>query len=152
MQRCVFCELLEDPARSEGRRLYEDDLVWVAHEAEAAGTSYRGAAVIVLKRRTEAGLADLRDEEGERIGRLVARLSRAFRTQLGAAWTYTYCFTEGYRHVHQFVRARYPGVPPEHVRLGLADWAEAPRATPEEIRVLSERLRRSLDRSIRSTP
>jgi diadenosine tetraphosphate (Ap4A) HIT family hydrolase len=144
MGACPFCDLLAGPNRGDGRVIFEDDIVWAAHELDAEGDSYRGAVMLLLKRHTDDGLAGITEEEGERIGRLVAGVSRALKAVVGAAWTYTYCFTEGVRHVHQFVVARYPGVPPRYVRLEIQNWPGAPRGSPEEIRLLAEQLRRSM--------
>ncbi|MCI4357540.1 MAG: HIT family protein [Thermoplasmata archaeon] len=146
MTACTFCDLLTDPERGSGRVLYEDDLLWVAHELEEGGASYRGAVMLLLKRHTESGLAEITDEEGARMGRLVAQVSRALRAVLGVPWTYTYCFTEGFRHVHQFVIARYPGVPARYVRLGIQRWPKAPRGNRPEV----ERLVRALRNSMRA--
>jgi histidine triad (HIT) family protein len=145
---CAFCALLSDPHRGAGRVLYEDELLWVAHEIEEGGPSYRGAVMILVKRHTESGLAGLTDEEGARMGRLVAQVSRALRSVLGAPWAYTYCFTEGFRHVHQFVVARYPGVPARYLRLGIQRWPKAPRGGVREI----EELVRALRSAMRAPP
>ena len=144
MVECPFCRLVQDPDRSAGRLLFEDDLVWAAHEFAAEGPTYRGAVIVVLKRHTEGGISEMTDAEGARMGRSVARISRAFRSVLGAPWAYTYCFTEGFRHVHQFVVARYPNVPARYVRLGLLDWPKAPRGNADDIRELVGSLRRAM--------
>ena len=137
---CLFCRRISDPSQ-RGPLVYEDPLVLAAHQLEARGETYRGAIVIQTRRHTAGGLPDLTEEEGERIGWLVVRISRALREVVGAGWTYTYCFTEGFRHVHQFVVARYPETPARHVRLGLTDWKRAPRGGPAEIRGLARQLR-----------
>ncbi|MGA7861445.1 MAG: HIT family protein [Thermoplasmata archaeon] len=137
---CFFCRRLELPPAEQDPLIYEDSLVHVTHELDEAAATYLGTVVIQTKRHTEAGLSSLTDEEGERIGQLVAQVSRALRELVGAAWCYTYCFTERYQHVHQFVVARHPQTPPEHVRLGVTEWAGAPRGNPEEIRGLARAL------------
>jgi hypothetical protein len=141
--RCPFCEppaplAVEVP-------IVEDRLVRVVHPLSGSGRrTYLGIARIQTRRHTPEGLPSLTEAEGERIGRLVAQLSRAFRHELGAAWTYTYCFTEAYRHVHQFVVARYPGTPSEKVRLDVTDWAGAPRGSPREVRRVARAIARRL--------
>ncbi|HEV2167232.1 MAG TPA: hypothetical protein VGS23_09715 [Thermoplasmata archaeon] len=144
MTECPFCRRIRDPSAEAGRLLFEDDLLWVAHELEEEGPTYRGMVAIVLKRHGEGGLSEMTDEEGARIGQAVARVARAFRSVLGVPWAYTYCFTEGFRHVHQFVVARYPGVPDRYVRLGLQAWPGAPRGDEAEIRNLVGRLRAAM--------
>ncbi|MFZ0829694.1 MAG: hypothetical protein WCB18_03125 [Thermoplasmata archaeon] len=137
---CFFCKRLSLPLADQDPLIYEDSLVHVSHELDEAAPTYLGTIVIQTKRHTDAGLSSLTDEEGERIGELVAQISRAVRELVGASWCYTYCFTEGYQHMHQFVVARHPRMPPEHVRLGAKDWPGAPRGNPEQIRSLASSL------------
>jgi histidine triad (HIT) family protein len=144
MTNCAFCELLVEARHDDGRVLFEDERLWVSHELDPDGPTYRGVVMVLLKRHTGSGLAEITDAEGGAIGRQVAQVSRAMREVLGVPWTYTYCFTEGSRHVHQFVVARYPGVPDRFVRLGIQNWPDAPRGTPEEIRTLCEKLREAM--------
>jgi histidine triad (HIT) family protein len=141
---CAFCRMSADPARALGGLLYEDELIWAAHDLEDGPTTFRGAVVLVVKRHTDDGLAGLTDEEGARIGRLTASASRALRTVLGVPWTYAYCFTEAIHHVHQFVVARYPEVPRDHIRLELRRWPAAPRSDEAGIRALAEELRTAM--------
>jgi diadenosine tetraphosphate (Ap4A) HIT family hydrolase len=63
-----------------GGAVYEDDLVYAGHAAIPGGqaTAYLGA-LLVEPRRHIPGLADLTDREAQRVGLLVARLSRALR-------------------------------------------------------------------------
>lgn len=136
---CYFCKLFESDRELEGLGVYEDARMRVFHGVGDLPT-YLGSFVIVLRRHTPHGLASLSDEEGQGIGTVVARLSRALYEVAGAAWTYTHCFTEGYRHVHQFVVARYPGTPSEYVRLQVMDWPGAPRGGLDEVRALSRRI------------
>jgi histidine triad (HIT) family protein len=141
---CVFCRMSANPDQALGGLLYEDELVWAAHDLEDGPTTFRGAVALVVKRHTEDGLAGLTDEEGAALGRLTASVSRALRAVLGVPWTYSYCFTEAIHHVHQFVVARYPEVPRDHIRLGLRQWPAAPRSDEAGIRALAERLRAAM--------
>lgn len=138
---CVFCERLSDAAEQREQTIYEDALVHVSHALEDEGPTYLGSILVQTRRHTTDGLASLTDEEGRRLGLVVARLSRGLREVAGAAWAYTYCFTEGARHVHQFVVARYPDVPAESVRLGLLEWEGAPRGSAAEVGRLVRALR-----------
>jgi len=145
VERCYFCDRLANPKEWEGRLIYEDDLVHVTHQIDTEMPTYLGAVLIQTRRHTESGLASLTDDEGQRIGLLVAQISRGLKDLVGATWTYTYCFTEAFRHVHQFVLARHSDMPPEYVRLRVVEWKQAPRGSPAQIaelsRKLSERLR-----------
>ncbi len=100
--------------------------------------------MIQTKRHSE-GLAGLTDNEAGRLGLWVAQLSRALKETMKAEWTYAYCFTEAFRHVHMIVDARYPDMPREHVRLGIHDWPDAPRGDPGTVRSLVKQLRARLD-------
>jgi diadenosine tetraphosphate (Ap4A) HIT family hydrolase len=140
MGACYFCDRLRNVKEWEGRLIYEDDLIHVTHQINNEGLSYLGAVLIQTKRHTEGGLAGLTDAEAQRIGLLVAQISRGLKDLVGAAWTYTYCFTESFRHVHQFVLARYPGTPPEYIRLQVDEWKQAPRGSTEQISKLSHQL------------
>ena len=140
MEKCYFCDRLTIRKEWENNLIYEDDLVLVTHQTVAEGLSYLGSVLIQTKRHTEDGLAELTDAEGQCIGLLVAQISRALKDLVGAAWTYTYSFTEAFRHVHQFVIARYSNMPPEYVRLRINEWKEAPRGPPDQITHLSRQL------------
>ncbi|MCI4352302.1 MAG: hypothetical protein L3K14_02805 [Thermoplasmata archaeon] len=144
---CFFCERLAGPGPRREPLIYEDSLVHVTHWSDWQGPSYQGAALIQTKRHTDGGLPTLTLAEGGRIGRLVVEVSRALRDVVGAAWTYTYCFTEGYRHVHQFVVARYPNTPAKYKRLKVTEWQGAPHGTPAQIRKLAQRLGAALESS-----
>jgi len=140
LEKCYFCDRLIDVKQLEGHMIYEDELILVTHEIDAEVPTYLGAVLIQTKRHTENGLASLTDAEGQRIGIIVAQVSRALKELVGAAWTYTYCFTEGFRHVHQFVVARHPKMPQEYVRLRFDEWEQAPKGSPAQIAELSHQL------------
>ena len=140
LKECYFCDRLKDANQWSERLVYEDELVLVTHEVEADGPTYLGMVLIQTKRHTNHGLTDLTDAEGQRIGLLVAQISRALGEVVGAAWAYAYSFTEVYQHMHQFVCARYPNMPQEYARLRFDEWKEAPRGTSAQVAELSKKL------------
>lgn len=144
VERCFFCDRLASVEDWDSSLIYEDDLVHVTRQIDPEGPSYLGAVLIQTKRHTESGLAELTDAEGQRIGLLVAEISRALKELVGAAWTYTYCFNERFRHVHQFVFARYSDMPAEYVRVRVNEWSQAPRGSREQVAHLSRQLRERL--------
>lgn len=152
MTECYFCDWLRRPAAAADPAIWDDELLRAALPLPEDGPALLGQVEIVLKRHTENGLPDLTDAEGERIGRVVAVVSRALREVMGAAWTYTYSFTEGFRHVHQFVVARPPGLPEEFVRLDLPRWPDAPRGDEAAVRRLAATLRTNLEASRHPVP
>jgi histidine triad (HIT) family protein len=148
---CFFCDRLRNRKEIEDWCVYEDDLLVVAHQVEIGEPTYLGTLLIQTKRHSE-GLAGLTDKEAERLGLLAARISRALKEVLKAEWTYAYCFTAAFRHVHMIIDARYPGVPREHVRLGIHEWPDAPRGDPEAVRSLVQQVRARLANPSRAKP
>jgi diadenosine tetraphosphate (Ap4A) HIT family hydrolase len=141
MSACYFCARLREPPVDPV--IFEDERIHVSHSIdESRPLSPLGVVVIQSKRHVRHGLAELTNAEGRRVGEVVAGLSRGLRRLTGAPWTYTYAFTEGYRHFHQFVAARYRGVPPRYLRLGILAWPGYPRGGIDEVRGLAGRLRR----------
>ena len=141
MSDCPFCQLFAggDDHR-EATRLYDDALIRAAHyDTGETEPTYPGYLVFGPKR--HAPVADLTDDEARGLGLLAARLSRALRDVTHAEKVYIYSFGEAYDHLHFFAVARYPGAPPEYLRLRLLDWPEAPRADGERIAALCVQLR-----------
>jgi histidine triad (HIT) family protein len=130
-----------------GGAVYEDDLVYAGHAAIPGGqaTAYLGA-LLVEPRRHIPGLADLTDREAQRVGLLVARLSRALRVSEGAEHVYLFVLGHQVPHLHIWVVPRYPGTPQEYWGTRVDEWPGAPRGGPQEIANLCERLRVHLRR------
>lgn len=145
--KCYFCRTLSDPAASEPWCVYEDDLLVATHQVEDVGPSYLGSILVQTKRHTE-GLAGLTDPEAERLGRVVARVSRALVETVGASWTYSYGFMEAFRHVHTIIDARYPDLPREYFRLRIHEWPGAPQGDREAVGKLVRTLRARTDGSV----
>jgi diadenosine tetraphosphate (Ap4A) HIT family hydrolase len=100
---------------------------------------------MVEPKRHIAGLAELTDREAERIGRLVARLSRALTATEGAEHVYMFVLGHGVPHLHLWVVPRYPGTPREYWGMRVDEWPEAPRGGPDQIAALCDRIRAYLD-------
>ena len=100
----------------------------------------------VQTKRHATNLAALSDSESERLGWLIGRISRALGRCTTAEWTYCFGFTEGFRHIHLLVAARYPGLPKEYLRLAIADWPGAPRGNLAQVEALAGRLRSGVGR------
>lgn len=143
MDDCEFCAWRAGLATAPGGAIYEDDLLLARHAYDGAGaTTYLGALVLQPKR--HATLAALTDDEARAMGWLAARLGRALADCTGAEKVYAYAFGEAYDHLHMFVVARYPGAPPEYVRLRAQEWPGASRGDERAIAALVERLRTSI--------
>jgi histidine triad (HIT) family protein len=137
---CHFCQRMTDPGSLRDRLVFEDGLFHVSHQLEENGPSYLGILLIQTTRHAPE-MAELTDLEGEELGSLVQQTSRALKSCTGAAWTYVFSFTEGFRHVHVVVAARYPSMPKQYVRLSLTDWPDAPKGGRLEVVALTHRLR-----------
>ncbi len=77
---CFVCQKHRGEIDVPGGVIYEDDLVYVSHQAMAEGqsTAYPGVLFVEPKRHAP-GLADLTDAEAERIGLLTSRLAQALQ-------------------------------------------------------------------------
>jgi histidine triad (HIT) family protein len=143
---CVFCERAARPGALTRRSVFEDARFLVTHQANEDGpTSYLGALLLQTKRHVP-NLGELTDTEAMGLGQLLARTSAALIRCTGAEWTYTFSFTEAFRHVHFVVAARYAGLPQRYYRLGFADWPAAPRGSLTEVEALAARLREEIAR------
>ncbi|MCI4372368.1 MAG: HIT family protein [Thermoplasmata archaeon] len=142
---CMFCQRATDFGPLSDRCVYEDSSFHASHQIYEDGPSYLGIILIQTKRHVP-NLAALSDSESERLGWLIGRLSRALGMCTPAEWTYCFGFTEGVRHVHMLIAARYPGMPKEYVRLAIADWPGAPHGDPIQVAELVSRLRSAVGR------
>ena len=140
MVDCLFCDRMSHPASLESRLVYEDEYFHASHHVGEEGPHLLGV-VLIQSRRHVNDLSELSETEAMRLGTLVKGVSGALKSAVGASWTYCYSFMEGVRHVHVFVTARYPGVPPEYVRLSIGDWPEAPVGSIAQVNDLSARLK-----------
>ena len=139
---CFVCQKHRGEIRVPGGAIYEDDLAYVGHASipEGQTTAYLGSLVVEPKRHVP-GLADLTDLEAQRIGLLIARLSRALKACERAEHIYLFVFGHRVPHLHIWVVPRYPGTPREYWGMHVDEWPEAPRGGPQEIADLCERIR-----------
>jgi diadenosine tetraphosphate (Ap4A) HIT family hydrolase len=113
------------------------------HPVEADGPTALGS-VQLQTRRHARDLGDLTDEEAEHLGPLLRRISRCLTEVSHAEWCYCYLFLEGYRHVHFVLSARFPGLPPEHLRLNAHTWSGAPHGSRADVIALGRSLGEAL--------
>jgi len=140
---CHFCSRLATANSLQDRLVFENDEFHVSHQLEDDGPTYLGLVLIQTKRHA-TGMAELTAGEAATLGGLIRDVSRALKSCTTAAWTYTFSFTEGFRHVHVIVAARYPGTPKEFVRLAITEWPGAPQGSRAEVEELAGRLRDSM--------
>lgn len=141
---CFVCRKHRGEEAVPGGPIYEDGLIYVSHRAAPPeGRAYLGWC-FVEPRRHAPGLADLTDEEAEAVGRLVARLSRALKVELGAEHVYGFVLGDRVPHVHVHVIVRHPGAPEAYWGVRVDEWPEAPTGDEAEIGALVTRLRERL--------
>lgn len=141
---CFVCRKHRDITLMPGGPVHEDELVVVSHVSpRAPGQSaevYLGH-LLVEPRRHAAGLADLTDEEAERMGRWNTRSARALREVAGAEHVYAAVIGDRVSHLHLHLLPRYPGTPREYWWTRVDEWPQAPRGGEEAAAELVRRLR-----------
>jgi diadenosine tetraphosphate (Ap4A) HIT family hydrolase len=142
---CPVCTALEEPGRGRELWIHHDDLVLLGHVAPSTGglkDGYPGHLLLVPNRHVESPGA-LTDEEGERIGRWLARGSRLLEAVRKAEHVYLLRLGDGWPHLHFHFIPRYPGTPEEYRGIEVRDWPGVPRYDWEEIAAAAAELRRA---------
>lgn len=139
---CIVCDKQRGEIQVAGGAIYEDELVYCshAHIAPEESTVYLGWLVVETRRHIP-GLADITDLEGQALGLLIARLSRALKTLQQAEHVYAFVMGHGVPHLHIHLLPRYPGTPREYWGVSIDEWPGAPRGGPSEIEMLCARIR-----------
>lgn len=130
-----------------GGPVYEDSLVFVGHALipEDADHVYLGWLLVEPKRHLN-GLADLRADEAERIGRLQSVAARALMTIQDGEVEHVYSFVLGHHvpHLHVHLLPRYRGTPREFWGTRVDEWPEAPTGDRDTITHLAAGLRAAI--------
>lgn len=142
---CRFCARLRHSPSFPGGVLYEDPFFHATLWSDGEAKTYLGHILIQSKRHITS-LAELTAPEGAALGSLVQRLSAALGETLRPELVYLDCYMEVIRHVHLFLTARYPGTPPEFLRIKVTEWTGAPHEDRAQLEVLGNRLRAILNR------
>ena len=146
MATCDVCAALKDPAHWDDLRIYEDDLVLLAHvppSSEAAADGYPGHLLLLPLRHVESPAA-LSEEEAERIGLWLSRGSRALESALGAEHVYLARLGDGWPHLHFHLLARYAGTPAEYRGLNVREWPGVARCNRTQAAAIAVQLRRAV--------
>ena len=139
---CLICRKQRGDFYVPGGAIYADDLVYCSH-AHLSGDQpavYLGW-LTVETRRHAPGLADLTNEEGQELGKLIARLSRALRAITNAEHVYAFVLGHGVPHLHVHLIPRYPGTPREYWGVRIDEWPQAPRGDAQQVSALCDQLR-----------
>jgi histidine triad (HIT) family protein len=137
---CIFCQRVREVESFRDLVVYEDDDFLVSHQIGDDGSKALGV-LHVQTRRHVASLGQLNAREAAGLGELLASVSRALESSTGAPWTYCFGFTEGPRHVHLVLGARYAELPESYLRLRFAEWPEGPRGDRRRLAALCGVLR-----------
>ena len=141
---CFVCRKHRGEEAAPGGPIYRDAVVYASHKAPPPhGRVYLGWCFVETRRHAWS-LADLTDEEAQALGRLVVRLSRALKTELGAEHVYAFVLGDRVRHLHVHLIARHPGAPQEYWGVHVDEWPDAPKADEAEIAAVVARLRTSI--------
>ena len=142
---CLICRKQCGDFYVPGGAIYSDELVYSshAHLTEGQNSIYLGWLTVETRRHLP-GLADLTDEEGRRVGLLIARLSRALKAITSAEHVYAFVLGHGVPHLHVHLIPRYPGTPREYWGVRIDEWPDAPRGDAWQVRALCDQLRASL--------
>jgi histidine triad (HIT) family protein len=135
---CFVCRKHGGEIAMPGGPVYDDASMCVSHIGGAEGT-YLGYLMIEPKRHVR-GVADLNEEEAQKLGLLVARAGRALTRSEGAEHVYVFVLGDAAQHLHVHVVARYPGAPRQYRGVHVDEWPDAPRGGEREIAALVERL------------
>lgn len=84
-----------------------------------------------------AEYADLTDEEAQRIGLYVKRVSKALLNTLDMDHVYAFMIVDGVPHMHVHVIGRYRSAPREYWGSKVDEWPAAPKGNQAEIEKLS---------------
>jgi diadenosine tetraphosphate (Ap4A) HIT family hydrolase len=140
---CIFCERARSTETFRDLVIFENQDFLVSHQIGDDGTKTVGVLHFQTKRHVPS-LGHLRPHESRQMGGLLASVSRALERVTGAPWTYCFGFTEGPRHVHLVLGARYAALPEAYWRLRFAEWPDAPRGDREKIEEFCATLRKEV--------
>ncbi len=137
-----------DVSAVPGGPVYEDADLLIKHlPIDETGSAYLGY-LILETRRNARDLGDLTDNEAQKVGLWMSRLSRNLRTVLGADHVYAFVLGDHVPQFHVHIIARHSGTPVEFYGTRIADWPDAPRGNEASIGDLVAKLRQRLTGAI----
>jgi len=142
---CIICRKHRGEGKLFGGFIYEDDLIAASHSTFWGDEKrhYLGHIFIETKRHVPE-YADLTDEEAQRIGLYIKRISKALLNTLDVEHVYAFMIVDGVPHIHVHVIGRYRGAPREYWGSKVDEWPEAPKGGEAEITKLTTKLRQYL--------
>lgn len=139
---CIVCRKHSGEVSLFGGFIYEDELIAVSHSLFWGDekTHYLGHIFIETKRHV-AEYANLTDDEAQRIGLYIKRVSKALLSTLDMDHVYSFIIVDGVPHMHVHVIGRYRGAPREYWGSKVDEWPDAPKGDEHEITKVTESLR-----------
>ena len=137
-QECVVYAKQRGEVKVIGGFIYEDALIAISHSLFWGDEKehYLGHLFIETRRHV-AEYADLTDEEAQRIGLYVKRVSKALLNTLDMDHVYAFMIVDGVPHMHVHVIGRYRSAPREYWGSKVDEWPAAPKGNQAEIEKLS---------------
>ena len=142
---CFVCSKHAGQIDVPGGAIYEDDLAYIGHLFRPNEKVYLGYCMVEPKRHAP-DLADLTNEEAQRLGLLVTRLTQALKACIGAEHICSFVLGDHVPHLHIHVVPRYPGAPRQYWGIHVDEWPDAPRGGTQDIDTICERLRTYMKR------
>lgn len=143
---CIVCRKQRGEVSLFGGFIYEDELIAISHSLfwREETTHYLGHLFIETKRHV-AEYADLTDDEAQRIGLYIKRVSQALLNSLDMDHVYAFMIVDGVPHMHVHVIGRYRGAPRAYWGSKVDEWPDAPKGDKSEIEQLAFKLRENLN-------
>ncbi|HCS39071.1 MAG TPA: HIT family protein [Anaerolineaceae bacterium] len=142
---CIICLKHRGEVKLFGGFIYEDDLIAISHSLLWGDETrhYLGHIFIETKRHVPE-YAELTDEEAQRIGLYIKRVSNALLHTLDVDHVYSFMIVDGVPHIHVHVIGRYRGAPREYWGSKVDEWPDAPKGGEAEISRLTNQVRQYL--------
>lgn len=139
---CFVCSKHAGEIEMPGGVIFSDDLVFVSHGKLDDRTQrvYPGLFFIEPKRHVD-GLADLTEDEAQRVGLVASWLARALRECAEATRVYSAVAGHHVAHLHMWIVPRYAGAPEGIWGIDLALHPSSPRADEAELQPICDRVR-----------
>jgi diadenosine tetraphosphate (Ap4A) HIT family hydrolase len=142
IEDCMICQKHRGEIVVQGGAIHSDRVLYIGHASKPANQNDSYPGILVIEpRRHIPGPEDLSNQEAQAIGTQIARLSKALIACTDAEHVYIFRLGHHVPHLHIFLVPRYPGTPREYWGVRVDEWPDGPRATPQEVEDLCDRIR-----------
>ncbi len=140
MNKCQVCEKHKNLQGLPGGKIFEDELVFVGHFPVAEEPAHFGHIILELKRHITQ-INEMTEPEAIAIGVWTRRIAMALHDALEAEHVYTVRIGDVTPHLHFHLVPRYKNAPRDTWGALHFRWAEGPKATPQDMKVISQKIR-----------